>query len=67
MVPKALLIHVTKDLTQVSVPTEEVSQQSATFTHALRGSSTFVPTYAPSGPVLAYLLQCPTAKHKQPK
>jgi hypothetical protein len=62
-----LATHVTNDLTQVSVHAEDGSQQSATFTHALRGSNTFMPTHAPSRPVLVHPLQCPTAKHKQPK
>jgi hypothetical protein len=35
-VAKTLSTHVTNDLTQVSVPAEDESQQSATFTHALR-------------------------------
>jgi hypothetical protein len=33
--------------------------------HALKGSSTFVPTHAPSGPTLSYPLQALQAKHKQ--
>jgi hypothetical protein len=45
--------HVTNDLAQVSVPAENGSQHLATLTHALRGSSTFVSTHAPSGPVQA--------------
>jgi hypothetical protein len=45
---------ITNDLMHVSVPVEDGSQQSATFTHALRGFSTFMPTHAPSGPVLLY-------------
>jgi hypothetical protein len=53
-------------LMQISVPAEDESQQSATSTHALRGSSTFVPTHAPSGPALSYPLQALEAKHKQP-
>jgi hypothetical protein len=57
---KSALTNVANDLTHVSVPTEDGSQQSATFTHSLRGSSTFVPSHAPSGPVLSYPLQCPT-------
>jgi hypothetical protein len=64
---KTLSTHVSNDLTQVSVSVEDESQQSVTFIHALRGFSTFVPTHAPSGPVLVYPLQCPTAKDKQPK
>jgi hypothetical protein len=34
-VAKMLSTHITKDLTQVSVPAEDESQQLATFTHAL--------------------------------
>jgi hypothetical protein len=64
---KTLSTHVSIILTKVSVPAEEGSQQSATFTHVLRGSSTFVPTHAPSGPVLSYPLQALQATHKQPK
>jgi hypothetical protein len=52
---KALNI-VSNVLTQVSIPTEDGSQQSATFTHALKGSSTFMPTHAPSRPALSYQL-----------
>jgi hypothetical protein len=49
----------------VSVPTKEGSQQSVTFTHVLSGSSTFVSTHAPSGPVLLYPLHVLQATHKQ--
>jgi hypothetical protein len=38
---------VANDLTHVSVPAEHIK-------HALEGSSTFVPTHAPSGPALSY-------------
>jgi hypothetical protein len=58
---------ITNILTHVSVPGEDGSQQSATFTHALKGSSTFVTTHAPSGPALLYPLQALQAKHQQPK
>jgi hypothetical protein len=61
---KTLLTHVTNNLTQISVPEKDGSQQYATFTHALRGSSTFMPTHAPSGPALACPLQVLQAKHK---
>jgi hypothetical protein len=44
-------------LTQVSIPAEDGSQQSAIFTHDVKGSSTFVPTHAPSRPALSYPLQ----------
>jgi hypothetical protein len=37
---------VANDLTHISVPTEDIK-------HVLKGSSTFVPTHAPNGPVLA--------------
>jgi hypothetical protein len=61
---KMLSTHVTNDLMQVSVPIEDRSQQSATFTHALKASSTFMPTHAPSGPAFACPLQVLQAKHK---
>jgi hypothetical protein len=51
-------------LTQVSVPTEDGSQQLATFTHVLKGSKSYVPTHAPSGLVLSCPLQVLQAKHK---
>jgi hypothetical protein len=51
----------------VIVPTDDGSQQSATFTHALIGSSTFMPTHAPSGLVLSDPLQVLQATHKQSK
>jgi transposase len=51
---------------QVSVHAENRSQQLATFTHALRGSSTFMPTHAPRKSALSYILQALQAKHKQP-
>jgi hypothetical protein len=66
-VAKALSTHVSIILTQVTVPTDDGSQQSATFTHALKGSSTFMPTHAPSGPTLSWPLQVLQAKHKQPQ
>jgi hypothetical protein len=63
--------NITKDLMHVTVPADDIK-------HALKGSNTFVPTHAPSGPALA----CPVmpnmdqyfhthfnvlqAKHKQP-
>jgi hypothetical protein len=53
MVAKTLSQNVSNDLTHVSVPAEDGSQQSATFTYALRGSSISVPTHAPSRPVLS--------------
>jgi hypothetical protein len=53
-------------LMQISVPAEDESQQSAASTHALRGSSTFISTHAPSRPALSYPLQALEAKHKQP-
>jgi hypothetical protein len=43
---KNTLTNVSNDLTRTSVPVEDGSQQSTTFTHALWGSSTFVPTHA---------------------
>jgi hypothetical protein len=55
---------VTNILTQVSVPIEDGSQQSATFTHALKGSNTFIPTHAHTRPALSYPLQALQAKHK---
>jgi hypothetical protein len=67
MVAKMLSTHVSIILTQVSVPIEYVSQQSATFTHALKGSSTCVSTHAPSGPALSHPPQALQAKHKEPK
>ncbi len=51
-------------LTQVSVPTKDESELSTTFTHTLKGSSTYVPTHAPSRPALSCLLEYPTTKHK---
>jgi hypothetical protein len=63
---KTLSTHNTNDLIQVSVPAEDGSQQLATFTQALRRSSTFVPTHAPSGLVLSYPLQVLQGKQKQP-
>jgi hypothetical protein len=63
-VAKALSTHISIILTQVSVPKEDRSQQSSTFTHALKGSRTCVPHHAPSGPVLSYLCQVLQAKHK---
>jgi len=53
-------------LTHVSVPAENGSQQSSTFTHALKGTSTYVPTHAPSGPALSCPPQFLQATHKQP-
>jgi hypothetical protein len=50
------LTSISNDLMHVSVPTEDGSQRSATFTHAIRGSSIFVPTHALSEPVLSYPL-----------
>jgi hypothetical protein len=47
---------VTNDLARVSVPAEGGSQQSAIITHALKGSSTWVPTHFPSGSALSYTL-----------
>jgi hypothetical protein len=47
-VAKALLTHVAIILTQVSVPAEDGSQQSATFTHCLKGSSPYMPNSSPS-------------------
>jgi hypothetical protein len=38
--------NMTKDLMHVIVPTDDIK-------HALKGSNTFVPTHAPSGPALA--------------
>jgi hypothetical protein len=61
------LTNVSNDLTYFSVPTEDGSQQSVTFTHALKGSSTFMSTHAPSRPILSYPLQVVQATHKQPK
>jgi hypothetical protein len=61
---KSTLTNVSNDLTHVSVPVEDGLQQSATFTHALRGSNTFVPTHTPSGPILLYPLNALQAKHK---
>jgi hypothetical protein len=58
---------ITNILEQVSVPVENGSQQSTIFKHVLRGSSTFVPTHAPSGPEISYLIQVLQAKHKQQK
>jgi hypothetical protein len=42
---KALSTHVSNDLTHVSVPAKYIK-------HALKVSSTFVPTHAPSGSAL---------------
>jgi hypothetical protein len=47
---------IANDLTHISVPVEDGSQYSTTFTNALRGSSTFMPTHTPSRLVLSYLL-----------
>jgi hypothetical protein len=55
------LTNVSNDLMHVNILVEDRSQQSVTFTHVLRGSTTCVPTHAPSGPVLSYPLQCPTS------
>jgi hypothetical protein len=70
-VAQTLSNNVANNLTHVSVPAEDIK-------HGLKGSSTFVPTHAPSRPALAYpsmpimdqyfhthfnVLQ---AKHKQP-
>jgi hypothetical protein len=54
---KTLSIHISIVLMQVSVPKEDGSQQSVTFTHALKGSIIFVPTPVPSGPALSCPLQ----------
>jgi hypothetical protein len=43
MVSKALSTHISIVLTQVSVPTEDGSQQSATFTHVLKGPALTCP------------------------
>jgi hypothetical protein len=43
---KTLSIHVSIILTRVSVPAKDIK-------HALKGSSTFLPTHTPSGPALA--------------
>jgi hypothetical protein len=59
MVAQTLSQNVSNGSTHVNVPTEDGSQQSATFTHALKGSSTFVPIHALSRQVLLYPLQCP--------
>jgi hypothetical protein len=61
---KTLATQITNDLAHVSVPIEDGSQQSTTFTHALRGSSTCMSTHAPSGPALSYPLHVLQAKHK---
>jgi hypothetical protein len=45
-VAQALSNIISNDLTHVSVPAEDIK-------HALKGSNTFVPTHAPSGPALA--------------
>jgi hypothetical protein len=45
MIAQTLSNIVSNDLTHVSVPTEDIK-------HALKASSTFVPTHAPSGPAL---------------
>jgi hypothetical protein len=50
---------IASDLTHVSVHVKDGSQQSTTLTRALKWSNTFVPTHAPSGPVLSDPLQCP--------
>jgi hypothetical protein len=52
---KNALTDISNDLTHVSVPAEEGSQQFATFTHT------------PSGPILFYPLQVLQVTHKQPK
>jgi hypothetical protein len=44
-----LLSNIANDLTHVSVPLEDIK-------HVLKGSSTFVPTHAPSRPALV----CPS-------
>jgi hypothetical protein len=64
---KTLSTNVSSILTQVSVPAEDGSQQLATFTHTLIGSSTFVPTDASSELAHSYPLHALQAKHKQPK
>jgi hypothetical protein len=51
-VTKSLSTHVFIILTQVSASVEDASQQSATITHALKESNTYMPTHAPSGPAL---------------
>jgi hypothetical protein len=61
---KMLSTHITNDLVCVIVLVEDGSQQSATFTHAFKGSRTFMPTHIPSGPALSYPLQALQAKHK---
>jgi hypothetical protein len=45
---KTLSTHISIVLMQVSVPVKDGSQQSAIFTHALKGSSTCVPKSCPS-------------------
>jgi hypothetical protein len=62
-----LSTHVSNVLMQVNILAEDGSQQLITFTHALKGSNTFMPTHAPSGPVLTYPLQVLKTTHKQPK
>jgi hypothetical protein len=63
---KVLSTHVSKDFTQVSIPTEDGSQRLPTFTHAIKGSITFMPTHAPNGPALLCPLQVLQAHNKQP-
>jgi hypothetical protein len=40
-----LSTHVSNNLSHVSIPAQDIK-------HALKGSSTFMPTHAPSGPAL---------------
>jgi hypothetical protein len=61
---KTLSTHVCIILMQVSVPSEDGSQQSATFTHAVQQLHAHS---CPSGSALSCPLLCPTAKHKQLK
>jgi hypothetical protein len=61
---KTLSTHVSIILMQVSVPTDDGSQRSGIFTHALKDSRTCMPTHAPSGPALSCQLQVLQVNHK---
>jgi hypothetical protein len=58
--------HISNNLTHITVPAEDRSQLSTTFTHALRGSSTCAPPHAPSGQYFHTHFNVLQPKHKQP-
>jgi hypothetical protein len=58
------LTNVSNDLMHISVPAEDGSQQSATFTHDLKGPALSVSTHDPSGLEHLYPPNVLQTKHK---